>query len=221
MLVRSRPFHGIVRLRHEQSVDVSRKNAVPRVLLLVIASASLAETATSQLPPERGGVELGLSLSWFPEWTVTTHYPDGASEVSQFQRQALWGGTLAVFPVRYIGIRGRFETSGIRYYSEDSGFDIWRLGLEGRFVRFGPATAFAAVEYGKLSQTYGIHMNFWSTGGGFFLRLSDAFVFTLSAELLWCSDAWMQNAMGRQTEIDLEPFGQRLAISWRPLRFSF
>jgi hypothetical protein len=208
---------------------LQRTQASPNVLMkhtaiLVLACAVCAwpHSIASQQVPELAGVELGVSLGSFPQWALMRNSNGGRE--SGFNRHTVFGATFAVFPVPYIGVRGRVESVGVRIGS-DRGFDLWKLGLEGRFVRFGALTPFVIFEVGNLAATSSYYMRLGSAGAGAVLRISDVIVLTLGADFVWPFSAGQHGNLNRPdrvlpSDIEREPFLPRVTITWRPFRFS-
>jgi hypothetical protein len=190
----------------------------PARLGLALVACLAPALAAAQARPAPAGIELGLSLGRFPAWTATFSGDFGVGDRS-FDAATLAGASLAVFPVRQLGVRAAVETTGLRFYSEDSGFDLWRLGVEVRPAAIGPVTVFANAGIGRLSHTSGIGFRLWNVGGGAQLKLIGAFSFLIAADLVWLSDPNASSPVIQRTEVDLDPIAWRCGLAWRIARF--
>lgn len=198
----------------------ARAGLMPSALRLLLALAlwMAPGIARAQARPAPPGIELGLTVGRFPSWTATSYSDDGVGD-RRFPASGLVGATLAVFPVRQLGIRGAVETTGLRFYSEDSGYDLWRLSLEARPATVGPLALFAGAGVGRLSQTNGISFRLLNVGGGAQLKLFGAFSLFLAADLVWRSDPRTSSSIIQRTEVDLDPLSWRGGLVWRIVRF--
>jgi len=185
---------------------------------LALAALPAPALAAAQARPAPAGIELGLSVGRFPAWTATFYGDAGVGDRS-FEATTLTGASLAVFPVRQLGVRAAVETTGLRFYSEDSGFDLWRLGVEVRPAAIGPVTAFAGAGIGGLSHTYGIGFRLWNVGAGAQVKLIGAFSFLCTADLVWLSEPSAGSSVIARTEVDLDPIAWRCGVGWRIVRF--
>lgn len=185
---------------------------------LALAACLPPAIAAAQSRPAPAGIELALTVGRFPAWTATLVSDAGADDRT-FRAATLMGASLAVFPVRQVGVRAAVETTGLRFYSEDSGYDLWRLSVEARPATIGPLTLFAGAGVGRLSHTSGTGFLVWNVGGGALLGLTRAFAVFLAADLLWHSDPRTFGFVIQRTEVDLDPVAWRGGLVWRIVRF--
>jgi len=192
------------------------RGALRLLLALIWLGPGIARAQARPAPP---GIELGVTLGRFPGWTATFYSSDAGVGDRRFPASGVVGATLAVFPVRQLGIRGAVETTGLRFYSEDSGYDLWRLGIETRPATVGPLTLFAGASVGRLAQSNGTSFRLWNVGGGAQLRVVGAFSLFLAADLLWRSEPRTSSTFIQRTEVDLDPVSWRAGLVWRIVRF--
>jgi hypothetical protein len=190
------------------------------VAVAVLAGHPVPGQLQAQSRPASAGIELGLLVGRFPSWRVLQFSDAGVADRT-FRTTTVPGATLALFPVRQIGIRATLETSGLRVYSEDDGFDVWRIGLEVRPAAIGPLILFAGASVGRLSHTNGVGFDVWSIGGGAQLRLTGAFSALVAADVLRDSDARTRGTSVQRTEVDLDSVAWRAGLVWRVVRLSW
>jgi hypothetical protein len=186
------------------------------VALVILILWATSGNAQSRFPP--AGVELRLTVERFPGFTIDRHFPTGIFP-QRHDRMGMLGASLAVFPIRYLGVRASGATTGPSFYSEDISSNRWLLAVEGRGPRLGPVTPVASIGFGRFSNTYGLFFRYWTAGLGARLPLFGPITAAVDAELIRGTSSGIKGSGVLRTVLHLDPLVWRVGLAWRLVRF--